>query len=327
MKPFMPRLILLLAAILSGAEYAGAQTVADAVTRAEPAAVSPSLPLEPIAGDPAEKPRKSAAGKRPAASVAPSLDEAASAAFPPNVPGIERVQFARRPIKAVVEAGRERTIHLPFEAVILADEQSPTNPLSIELIGQTMYVNAMAPMPRARVIAQSVEGLGEIPIDIVVHAHAPTVPDEMEIFLPKKADKDGGDKASADSGDELPKPAPDMVQLSRYCAQMLYAPQRLIKPLPGVRQVDVRLAPLANLYRGGSVITTPVAGWRAGALHVTAVRFTNRTGTPVELDMDQLRGRWLAATPQHWRLLPHGSEADTTAVCLISDQAFDVARP
>jgi len=120
---------------------------------------------------------------------------------------------------------------------------------------------------------------------------------------------------------------PDLVQLSRYCAQMLYAPQRLIKPLAGVRQVDVGRMPVAGLYRGGAVITTPIGAWRASTLYVTAVRFTNRTTQPVELDMEQLRGHWVAATPQHWRLLPQGADADTTAVCLISEQAFDAARP
>jgi hypothetical protein len=62
-------------------------------------------------------------------------------------------------------------------------------------------------------------------------------------------------------------------------------------------------------------------------LYVTAVRLSNRTSQAIELDMEQLRGHWIAATPQHWRLLPQGSEADTTALCLISEQAFDAARP
>ena len=85
--------------------------------------------------------------------------------------------------------------------------------------------------------------------------------------------------------------------------------------------------PVAGLYRGGAVLTTPVGGWRSATLYVTAVRFTNRSHSPLELDMDMLRGRWVAATPQHHVLAESGSDDDTTAVCLISEQSFDASRP
>ena len=295
-------------------------------TGSEPLELMPAKPAK------AKKPRRA-----PADSAGTSnLDDAAletvvtlDAPTPPSVPGVEHVLFERRPVTAVVEIGRERLVHFPFEVAIHKPEQTD-GPLDVQLIGNTAYLNAKTPMAPLRLVAEGLDGQGMIPINVVVRAKAPGVPDDLEIQLASfaKAGSDTG-KRRADAGDnEDDEPAPpDLVQLSRYCAQMLYAPQRLIKPLRGVRQVDVRLMPVANLYRGGALITTPIGAWRAGTMYVTAVRFTNRTNQAVELDMDQLRGHWTAATPQHWRLLPQGSEADTTAVCLISEQAFDAARP
>lgn len=301
----------------------GAAAVEPRVADGEPVELVPAKPAK------TKKPRRAPADSAGAPSLEGVTLETVTPPAAPSVPGVEHVLFERRPLTAVVEIGRERLVHFPFEVAIHKPEQTD-GPLDVQLIGNTAYLNAKTAMAPLRLVAEGLDGQGMIPINVVVRAKAPGVPDDLEIQLASfaKAGSDTG-KRSADAGDnEDDEPAPpDLVQLSRYCAQMLYAPQRLIKPLRGVRQVDVRLMPVANLYRGGALITTPIGAWRAGTMYVTAVRFTNRTTQAVELDMDQLRGHWTAATPQHWRLLPQGSEADTTAVCLISEQAFDAARP
>lgn len=79
-----------------------------------------------------------------------------------------------------------------------------------------------------------------------------------------------------------------------------------------------------NLVRGNHVEAIPVAAWKAGRYYVTAVKVTNRNSKALVLDPRELRGAWLAATFQHNRLLPAGSDADTTAVYLVSDRPFDV---
>ena len=222
---------------------------------------------------------------------------------------------------AVVEAGRERLVHFPYEVAIHLPAEADGR-LAVQVIGTTAYLNARAAGGHVRLVAEGLAGQGMIPVDVVIRSHAPDVPDELEILVADPKPVAAGPTGEADAN-----ASPDLVQLSRYCAQMLYAPQRLIEPLAGVREVDVRVMPVAGLYRGGTVLTTPIGAWRSASLYVTAVRFTNRGSAPVELDMDALRGHWLSATPQHWRLLPSGSEADTTAVCLVSDQPFDAARP
>jgi integrating conjugative element protein (TIGR03749 family) len=117
-----------------------------------------------------------------------------------------------------------------------------------------------------------------------------------------------------------------MVALTRHAARMLYAPTRLMPADPAIRQVALDLHPVAGLYRGRRLRTTPLGAWRSGPLYVTAVRFTNLEDRPIELQMHDLRGQWLAATPQHGRLGPAGSETDTTAVYLVCAQPFASCR-
>ena len=93
-----------------------------------------------------------------------------------------------------------------------------------------------------------------------------------------------------------------------------------------IRQVPVKQSPAAGLYRGSQLITAPIAAWRAGGLFVTAVKVTNTSAAPLELDLDQVRGHWLAATAQHNRLGACGTEADTTAIYLVCDKPFGACR-
>jgi integrating conjugative element protein (TIGR03749 family) len=114
-----------------------------------------------------------------------------------------------------------------------------------------------------------------------------------------------------------------MVELTRYAARMLYAPKRLALPKDNITQVQLTLRPVPGLIRGALVQTVPLAQWRSGDLYVTAVRVTNQSTRALEIVLEDLRGRWIAATAQHGRIGPAGSELDTTALYLICDRAFE----
>jgi integrating conjugative element protein (TIGR03749 family) len=111
------------------------------------------------------------------------------------------------------------------------------------------------------------------------------------------------------------------VSLTRFAAQQLYAPSRLLEDLPGVVRVPSNRDPVA-LVRGDTIEAFPLVAWRAGDLFVTAVKLTNHTDQPQILDARTLRGAWLTATFQHNRLLGAGDEADRTVVYLISARPF-----
>ena len=237
-----------------------------------------------------------------------------------NADRIEHTLFDRRPVAVTLRVDHERLVRLPFP-VMLEVPPELTGVLDAQMIEDTAYLTALAPIKRSRVLAHALDGSTVIPLDIRASGKGDPKP-ELEVHYPSAEPAGTMGGAGADPS----QPArPDMVQLTRHAAQALYSPRRLLKPLPGVRQVEVSRSPVV-LYRDAKVVTAPLGAWTSGELFVTAVRFSNASSEALELDMERLRGRWIAATPQHWRLHPRGSEADTTVVYLVSAHAFDAIR-
>lgn len=339
MTPMRP--IVLMLAIVGLASSHAAETTVPSAPASAPAELATAAPDErPIAttGEPTAKIIATSRKKQVAAKAPAQVLET----FPPDVQlqqqrqpiqGTERLVYDRSSLRVALAAGRERRIYLPWEAALHLPPEA--GGLQAQIVGSTIYLTGQSGQPIVRIIAEGLDGQGMIPLDVQVRDQLAGVPDEMEISVASRGNNGGNGRgktarrnsATDDDDDDDEPVAPDLVQLTRYCSQQLYAPQRLVKTPPGVRSIELRHMPVAGLYRGGAVLTTPVGGWRSATLYVTAVRFTNRSHSPLELDMDMLRGRWVAATPQHHVLAESGSDADTTAVCLISEQSFDASRP
>lgn len=239
-----------------------------------------------------------------------------------NVP--ERVVWNKAPIAIPLVVGEERLVHFP-DSVSIGLPQSLTPLLRSQSINGTLYLLAKQAFESTRVMVRS-ETDG--PIYVLDISAAPggsdsrSLPD-VQVLLksPQESPQDAGaDQWTSDNRSQ----SVGYAALTRYAAQQLYAPTRLIPRQPGVVAIPVNLEPV-DLVLGGKIEAVPVAAWKAGLRYVTAVKLINRTQSPVVLDPRELRGSWLAATFQHNRLLPAGSEADTTAVYLVSDRRFDAA--
>lgn len=249
------------------------------------------------------------------------VDDAAS-----NVP--ERVVWNKAPIAIPLVVGEERLVHFP-DSVSIGLPQSLTPLLRSQSINGTLYLLARQAFEPTRVMVRS-ETDG--PIYVLDISAAPggvdsgSLPD-VQVLLqasqkpPQELSEDAGaDQSTSDKQSQ----SLGYAALTRYAAQQLYAPTRLIPQQPGVVAIPVNPEPV-DLVVGGKIEAVPVAAWKAGLRYVTAVKLINRAQSPVVLDPRELRGSWLAATFQHNRLLPAGSEADTTAVYLVSDRRFDAA--
>lgn len=277
----------------------------------------PSPGAQPAAGQAGPSPRSANRGKQH------SAPGAAMQASPTSdmQDGVSRVTFNRRPIPVSLQVGREKLISFPGP-VVLHVPAGAESTVRLQTIGRTVYATALAPFGSFRIIAEDLERDGrQFPVDLIARQGTVSASDEIEIHAPTA---NSGPPAQTSARAEA-EPT-DMVALTRYASQMLYAPSRLMPASSAIRQVPVKVAPVPGLYRGSVVITSPIAAWRTGSLYVTAVRVTNATADAMELDLDQLRGQWLAATAQHNRLGPRGSEADTTALYLVCDKPFEACR-
>jgi integrating conjugative element protein (TIGR03749 family) len=236
--------------------------------------------------------------------------------------GIERIEWDKIPIRLDLKVGQERWVHFPGSVKVgLPASLQPL--LRTQSVNGTVYFLANAPFDATRIMLRTLDG-GPLYLFDVSASEAGGESYPLQLFV-KAADESGEDPAASSIALNAPTVDYSYVALTRFAAQQLYAPARLLRDLPGIVRVPVNRDPV-SLLRGGIVDATPLVAWRAGGLYVTAVKLTNRTAQPQTLDPRNLRGTWLTATFQHNRLLAAGSEADTTAVYLISARPFAASR-
>lgn len=227
----------------------------------------------------------------------------------------ERVAWSKVPIRIRLLVGTERLVHLP-EPVKVGVPPELQGLIRVQSVAGTLYLLAHQPFTETRVIVRGIDDGRVYLLDLSAATDGDT-PAPLEIHLPDEAKRDGDDVTD----DVSPSPSYGYVTLTRFAAQQLYAPARLLQDLPGIVRVPVKREPVL-LVRGDTVEALPLVAWRAGDLYLTAAKLTNKTFRPQTLDPRTLRGGWLTATFQHNRLHAAGSEADRTAVYLISDRPF-----
>ncbi|MFP5476093.1 MAG: TIGR03749 family integrating conjugative element protein [Gammaproteobacteria bacterium] len=242
---------------------------------------------------------------------------------------IERAVFDRAPIQVPLALNVERLVTLPAPVALHVPRDIETV-ARIESIDRTLYITALVPFAPIRIVAELIDSGQQVPLDIV--AGKDTAASTAELEISTVDGKGAGSSASAAassvakrSGDEpgAAEAGADMVMLTRHAARQLYAPRRLAVATLGVVQVGVSDKPVVGLLRGANAETVPLGQWKSGQLYVTAVRVTNLSRYPLEIPLEQLRGRWISATAQHGRIGPAGSETDTTAIYLVCDRSFE----
>ena len=265
--------------------------------------------------------RRTVAATTPTKAQGPAPKSVAISASPQT--SIEHVTFNRRPVRIALPVDRERLITFP-SAVALHAPAGHEGTLRLEIIGRTVYATALAPFGSMRVIAEDIENGGvQIPMDFVADGTTAVASEELEVHLPSTRATGSGGAVSGASAPSTANDSADMVTLTRHAARTLYAPRRLVPVDASIRQIAVATHPVAGLYRGARVQTMPVGAWRSGDLYLTAVRITNQEKTALELQLDELRGQWIAATSQHGRLGPAGDETDTSVLYLVCDRPFE----
>lgn len=238
-----------------------------------------------------------------AASVAAAADASDS--------GDERIPWQDTPIAVQLSVDVERRVRFPA-AVSVGLPVSLQSLLRVQTANGTVYLRAHAPFAESRVLVRELDTGQTYLLDL--RATIEPGPSGAILIEPGSGRTTASD-ASRDPGTAR------YVTLTRFAAQHLFAPLRLIKTLPGVARVPVQDEPV-DVLPGDAVEALPLMAWRAGDLYLTALKLQNRSDKPQVLDPRRLRGRWLAAAFQHARLLPEGHVADSTALYLISAQSF-----
>lgn len=243
---------------------------------------------------------------------------------------IEHLRWSGIPIPLALPVGVDRVVGFPQE-VRVGPPGKLTEVLHTTSADGAVYFRALAPFEPTLVFVQETEPPGRtFAFQLRAEEKASAAP--VEILAPgEKTAAPPTEEAQVSSAEIMESPLPKRygyVALTRFAAQQLYAPERLLQELEGVYRVPLSLRRAVPLIRTAATLAeieaTPLASWASDeGIYVTAVRLRNHSPHAVILDpRNSLRGQWLAATFQHARLLPSGHEADTTAVYLISAQPF-----
>ena len=238
----------------------------------------------------------------------------------------ERVLWDKRPISVHLQVGHERIIHFPDEVRYWLPDTVKRH-VSVLAANGVLYIRAVEPFPTTRIRIQGLNDQQIYLLDITASEVA-AVSDEL-IVMTKENTRNRSKEATAYKTTEDWR-----IRLTRYAAQQLYAPERLVDGDSAIKRIPVESKTSVPLIRGGLIETVPIASWQGHGLTVTAVRVRNLSRQSLQLQFDRsdslqaldlsylVRGDWLTATLQHDRLGAMGDETDTTTLYLVSNRSF-----
>ncbi|MCH4883231.1 TIGR03749 family integrating conjugative element protein [Pseudomonas sp. TMW22080] len=237
---------------------------------------------------------------------------------------VEIQRWERIPLALPLIVGQERIVFVD-QNVRVGLPRHLVDKLRLQSTGGTLYLLAKEPIEPTRLQLQNMS-TGEIMlVDIIAtpaKAEQPA-PEPMRIVA---GDKPGATKAAPHSTENISDDAaparretPLPVVMTRYAAQMLYAPLRTVEPVPGIAQVNIkRNLDLTTLLPTRPVKAGILGAWRLEDLWITAVKLRNTSSQPVALDPRELMGDFVTATFQHPYLGAKGDSSDTTTVYLVT---------
>lgn len=252
---------------------------------------------------------------------------------------VEILRWDRIPLALPLIVGQERIVFVD-QNVRVGLPRNLVDKLRVQSTGGALYLLAKEPIDPTRLQLQNMS-TGEImlvdiiatvgkanqaapePAKIVAGENSPTRYGQVN-SKPKISDA-ASSKAQAgppSADEDLPEHAretPLPVVLTRYAAQMLYAPLRTVEPVDGIAQVSLkRDLNLTTLLPTVPVKASALGAWRLDEYWVTAVKLRNTSTQHLVLDPRELMGDFITATFQHPYLGTTGDASDTTTLYLVT---------
>lgn len=253
---------------------------------------------------------------------------------------VEIQRWERIPLALPLVVGQERIVFVD-QNVRVGVPRNLEGKLRVQSTGGALYLQANEPIEPTRLQLQNMTS-GEIMlVDIaatpgqanqpapepvkIVAGDNPAARYGQQTSAPKQAatrptaatTEDGDQEFEEQPAARRETPVP--VVLTRYAAQMLYAPLRTVEPIEGIGQVNInRRLDVSTLLPTLPVEATALGAWRLDGFWVTAVKLRNTSVQQLTLDPRELMGNFVAATFQHPYLGAQGDASDTTTVYLVT---------
>ena len=250
-----------------------------------------------------------------------------------NVKAVELLQWDRIPMAIPLIVGQERIVFVDQNVRVGMPPQLVGH-LRVQSTGGAVYLLASQEIPPTRLQLQNV-ATGEIMLVDIAATPATEGQTKLEpakivagaapsTYYGDTSSARAPTKRSATSEEEDVPPAtrhetPAPVALTRYAAQMLYAPLRTVEPVAGISQVRVdRALDLSTLLPVLPVEASVLGAWRLDNSYVTAVKLRNLSAQQLTMNATELMGNFTTATFQHPYLGARGNASDTTTLYLVT---------
>ncbi len=245
----------------------------------------------------------------------------------------KRIIYTGNPLKITLGVGedQERRITFPDSKLVwgdISDKLKNEGLLKVEIVNNNVYLTAIKPFKSTRNIFGK-EGSSDVYL-LDIKAVPQKVGNQRLIIVKGEdryavADKDKKvvpETVIAALKQGAKTPTIGFTTLFKFAAREVYAPQRLRGDVSGIYRESVNEKNIFHLLRDNQVLTTPVAAWRSGPLHITALSVRNMTDHSLTLDPRNIRGTWKAALFHYPRITANGSPQDNTTLYLISKASF-----
>lgn len=252
---------------------------------------------------------------------------------------VEILRWDRIPLALPLIIGQERIVFVD-QNVRVGLPRNLVDKLRVQSTGGALYLLAKEPIEPTRLQLQNMNS-GEIMLVDIIATEGKSnqaAPEPVKIVAGESpatrygqvSSKPSSGRAAAptvqtsvQSADEDPsKPrreTPLPVVMTRYAAQMLYAPLRTVEPVDGIAQVNLKRGlDLTTLLPTLPVGASALGSWRLDGYWVTAVKLRNTSAQHLTLDPRDLMGDFVSATFQHPYLGAKGDASDTTTVYLVT---------
>lgn len=244
-----------------------------------------------------------------------------------NTANVERVIWQKKPIIFTLAVGKERLAHFPAE-VRYWIPSSLEDSISILSANGVVYITPHKAFEKTRIRVQNVVTQKIYLLDLVASENE-AVTSELIVTDAEYIEN---------KSEDYEKPFDWPVRLTRFAAQYHYAEERLLPSDNEIKEVRIDTKTPLPLVRGGDIEAIPVKSWRGGGYYITAMRIRNLMSNDIAIVhtasntvrslqrtiilATDIRGQWVAVTPQHTNVGAAGREDDITTLYLISEQSF-----
>ncbi|WJV24438.1 MULTISPECIES: TIGR03749 family integrating conjugative element protein [Pseudomonas] len=251
---------------------------------------------------------------------------------------VEIQRWERIPLAVPLIVGQERIVFVD-QNVRVGHPRTLVGKLRVQSTGGAIYLLANEPIEPTRLQLQNMTS-GEImlvdiaasigkanqaalePVRIVAGEQQSSRYGQVNATQKSTQNRSQEESVVQESSEDSPavrRETPVPVVITRYAAQMLYAPLRTVEPVAGISQVNLnRRLDLSTLLPTLPVEATALGAWRMDGYWVTAVKLRNTSAQNLTLDPRELMGDFVAATFQHPYLGVKGDASDTTTTYLVT---------